>query len=120
MKTLLVMGILIFGISEVANCQTKETLLTEKEKIEALIKSIENLESAKFYRNGSIYDAETAGKHLRMKLNKAGDRVKTVEDFIEKIGSKSSITDENYKIIYADGKEIIARTYFYNVLKSLK
>ena len=99
--------------------QAKKPTLTEKEKIEALISSIEHLKNAKFNRNGSLYDASAAATHLRMKWKKAGDKIKTVQDFIEQIASKSSITGLDYKIIFSDGKEIPARKYFYDKLKTL-
>ncbi len=118
-KTLLLL-ILIIGLSEVVYGQAKKTAKTDKEKIEALIQSVEDLENAKFYRNGSVYNAKEAGSHLRMKVRKAGERIKTVEDFIEKIASKSSMSGENYKIIYDDGKEIITNTFFYTTLETLE
>lgn len=107
-------------MSNAINSQTINATLTEKEKIEFLITSVENLENAKFYRNGSIHDAVDAGKHLRMKVRKAGDRVKTAEDFIEKLASKSSITGKDYKIVFLDGKEQITSKYFHSVLNTLK
>jgi len=99
--------------------QTIKTQLTEKEKIEALISSIEDLRNVKFYRNGILYNATTAAKHLRMKYSKAGDNIKTAQDFIEKIASKSSITGQDYKIVFSDGKVILAKKYFYDKLKAL-
>lgn len=118
MIRILAIVLLLFSTSNVVICQTKS--LTEKEKIETLIKSVENLENAKFYRNGSVYDAAAAASHLRMKVSKAGDRVKTAEDFIEKIASKSSVSGEDYKIIFSDGKEIFTKIYFYNILKTIE
>jgi Family of unknown function (DUF5329) len=40
---------------------------TEKQKIEALIKQIANLRDAKFVRNGSAYNADSAATFLRRK-----------------------------------------------------
>ena len=111
--------ILVTCFSNVFVGQTKKTPLTEKEKIEALLSSIEHLKNAKFYRNGTLYDAPTAAKHLWLKLSKAGDDIKTAQEFIEQIASKSSVTGQDYKIIFSDGKEITARKYFYDRLKTL-
>lgn len=44
-------------------------------------------------------------QHISMKWKKAGDKIKTVQDFIEQIASKSSMTGLDYKIVYSDGKE---------------
>ncbi|MBK8807002.1 MAG: DUF5329 family protein [Bacteroidales bacterium] len=99
--------------------QTKKKALSEKEKIEVLISSIEQLKNAQFNRNGSLYDAKTAAKHLRSKLKNAGDDIKTVQDFIEHIASKSSMTGKEYKIIFSNGKEVTTRTFFNEILKKI-
>ncbi len=39
-----------------------------------------------------------------MKLEKAGDKIKTAEDFIEKIASVSSMSGKPYKIKFSNGK----------------
>ncbi len=49
----------------------------EKEKIQHLINSVEKMEGASFIRNGSEHSGTEAANHLRMKLEKAGDRIKT-------------------------------------------
>jgi hypothetical protein len=94
--------------------------LTEAEKIEYLLNSIENIEGAQFYRNGSWYDAIAAASHLRMKLSKAENRIKTAQDFIDRIASVSSTTGEAYKIKFNDGKILSATEYFTGRLKELE
>lgn len=120
MQTKLIIAVLFLSFTQIGLAQNKKAKLTESQKIEALIKSIENLQQARFYRNGSYYDAKTAGQHLRMKLDKAGDRIKTARDFIEKLASKSSMSGEDYKIVYNDGRVILARNYLYAILKTLE
>src|SRR5687768_6763203 len=51
--------------------------MTEAQKIEALIASIEQLQGAVFIRNGTEHDAAKAAAHLRRKLDYAGKKVKT-------------------------------------------
>lgn len=80
--------------------------MTESQKIEALISSIENLGDAKFRRNGKDYEAKEAASHLRRKLDSAGGRVTTAEQFIEHLASKSSTSGEAYEIRFADGKTV--------------
>ncbi len=112
--------LLLFSLmTNVFFAQTKKPALSEKEKIEQLIVSIEQLKNAKFLRNGSLYDATTAAKHLRMKWNKAGSKIKSAQEFIDQIASKSSITGNEYKIVFADGKEILAGTFLNEKLKTL-
>lgn len=90
----------------------------EAAKIRYLILSVESLEGAKFLRNGREYDAKEAADHLRLKLKTAGNRVKTVDDFISLCGSRSSLTGEAYRIQFADGTTMEAAVFFRNKLKS--
>ena len=89
----------------------------ERKKIEFLISSVENLKGAKFIRNGAEYDGKEAAEHLRMKLQKAGGKVQTADDFIRLCASKSSITGKPYMIRLSDGKTIKSEEYFREKLK---
>src|SRR5262245_32882386 len=80
---------------------------SEKEKIEALIKHVEGLKDAVFVRNGTDYDAATAGRFLRGKWDQAAG-VKSAKDFIDKVGSVSSTSGKPYLIRFKDGKEVKA------------
>jgi hypothetical protein len=89
----------------------------KRKKIEFLISSIENLKEAKFIRNGSEYDGKKAAEHLRMKLQKAGGKVQTADDFIRLCASKSFVSGKPYMIKFSDGKTIKAEEYFREKLK---
>jgi hypothetical protein len=89
----------------------------EKKKIEFLISSVENLKGAKFIRNGSEHDGKEAAEHLRMKLQIAGGKVQTADDFIRLCASKSFITGKPYMIRSSDGKTIKSEEYFREKLK---
>ena len=84
----------------------------EQTRIDGLIAAVEALKGGKFLRNGSEYDAATAASHLRMKLSRAGERVKTAEEFIEGIASKSSSTGQAYRIRQQGGQEEDAAAFF--------
>lgn len=86
-------------------------------RIEHLISHVESLKGAVFIRNGTEYDTKEAGGHLRMKLGKAGDKVKTAEDFIDGLASKSSATGKPYRIRKPDGTVVDTKPYFYTKLK---
>ena len=92
---------------------------SEAAKIRYLIGSVEALQGVKFFRNGSEYDAKKAADHLRLKLKMAGDRVKTVEDFIRLCGSKSSVSGEAYRMRLPDGTTMYAEAFFRKRLKAL-
>ncbi len=89
----------------------------ENARIEHLISSIEKLSGAKFIRNGTEYDPKKAGEHLRMKLEKGGDKVKTAENFIDGIAAKSSTSGKSYQIRKPDGTLVTTSAYFYARLK---
>ena len=94
--------------------------LAEKEKIEALIKNIENLKDATFVRNGSDYGSKMAARFLRGKWEAQGKDIKTATDFIEKIGSVSSTSRKPYLIRFKGGREIKCGEYLKEELKNLE
>ena len=83
----------------------------EARKIEQLIAAVEQLQSAKFVRNGTAYDAKKASDHLRLKLREAGERVATAEDFIRLCASRSSVSGRAYEIEFADGRRITSEAF---------
>ena len=114
MKKILIAAFVILALFSVAvNAQDN----IEKKKIEFLISSVENLKGAIFIRNGSEYDGKEAVEHLRMKLQIAGDKVQTADDFIRLCASKSFITGKPYMIRLSAGKTIKSEEYFREKLK---
>jgi len=93
--------------------------LTETQKIESMIDSLQSLKGAVFIRNGSEYSADQAVHHLRMKWDSAGSRVKTAEDFIDYCASKSSFSGKKYEIRFANGKTEYSEDYFRELLTKM-
>ncbi len=94
----------------------------EKRKIEFLLHEIEQLNGAKFWRNGTSYTPKEATEYLRMKM-RWGDKgrpVKSARDFIERIGSKSSITGKPYLIQLPDGKKMEMKIFLDQKLSEWK
>lgn len=121
MKSIYLIVFLVVTSFSFSQAQTKSVAaLTEKQKIDKLIASVENLKGCQFYRNGTWYNAPQAASHLRMKVDRAGSSIKTARDFIDKIASSSSMTGEAYKIKLVDGKEISTRDFFNAKLKELE
>ena len=89
----------------------------EKKKIEFLISAVENLKGAQFIRNGTEYNGKEAAVHLRVKLQKAGDRVRTADDFIRLCAAKSLLSGKPYMIRSSDGKTIKSEEFFREKLK---
>jgi hypothetical protein len=78
-----------------------------KAEIDWLIGRVEK-SGARFVRNGTEYAASEAASHFRLKLSRAGKRVKTAEDFIAGLATKSSLSGEVYQMRFADGKTVPA------------
>ena len=83
---------------------------SQREEIERLLAHIESADVT-FIRSGREYTAEEAAEHLRQKLAVAGDRVQTLEQFIEHIASRSSLTGEPYQVKLPDGTTLEAREW---------
>ena len=73
-----------------------------KAEIDELISYV-GTSGVRFIRNGTEYSGAEGAQHLRDKLAKAGDRVKTTEDFITGVASTSYITGKPYLVKFADG-----------------
>ena len=57
----------------------------------------------RFIRNGTEHSGAEGAQHLRDKLARVGNRVKTTEDFINGIASKSYLSGKPYLVKFADG-----------------
>ncbi len=77
---------------------------TEEQKINHLIIYIGGLDAV-FIRNNTEHSAKEAMEHLKRKRQRAGKRVKTVDDFITLLASRSSISGNPYIIRFKNGKE---------------
>ncbi len=86
-------------------------------KINGLISHVESLTDATFIRNGKEYTAANAAKFLRGKWDANKKEVKTAEDFIDKVATKSSTTGKPYLIRFKDGKETPCADYLRTRLK---
>jgi hypothetical protein len=70
----------------------------EQAKVEHLLAYIGGLKDCVFIRNGREYEAAQAEAHLRMKLQKAGDRVTSAREFIDRCASSSYASGKPYLI----------------------
>ena len=73
-----------------------------KAEIDELISYVRN-SGARFIRNGQEYSAAEGADHLHDKLTKAGNRVKSTDDFITEIASTSYLSGKPYYVKFADG-----------------
>lgn len=100
--------------------QAADKPVSEKDKIEALIKHLDTLKDATFIRNGSEYDSKAAAKFLRGKWESRRKEIKTATDFIEKAASISSTSGKPYSIRLKNGRETKCGDYLKAELKKLE
>jgi hypothetical protein len=100
----------VLGLLMTDLCKAVQAAPTAAEmaRIERLLGALGTRRDLRMIRNGSEYDCDTAVTFLRRKLASMGDEVKTAEDFIERIASRSSTSGKPYLVRLSDGKEITA------------
>jgi hypothetical protein len=109
---------LLLGLAIPSFVRAQTLPMDEKQKIEALIKQVAALQDARFFRNGSSYNANTAVTFLQLKWQVNAANVKTAYDFIDKIASISTI-GKPYSIRLKDGTQILGRDFLLAELKKL-
>lgn len=82
-----------------APAHAAELSSSAKTEIDALLSGL-GTSSCQFYRNGSWHSGSEAKDHLQMKLEYLVARglITDSEDFIEKAGTKSSVSGRPYKV----------------------
>lgn len=85
-------------------------------EIEFLLNAIGQSECI-FTRNGSDHSSAEAEAHLRMKYNRTRSRIRSAEDFIDRLASESSWTGTAYTISCVDGKTEPSRQWLYRELQ---
>jgi hypothetical protein len=92
----------------------------EAQKIDSLIRAVEQLSHAQFIRHGAAYDAPAAADHLRRKWRAAGARIQTAADFIRLCGSASSVSGKPYQIQFGDGTLVSSEEFLRAQLRELE
>jgi hypothetical protein len=98
----------------------QQPVYTEQQKTDHLIVFVRNLKGATFIRNGGEHTPAAAADHLQYKREKAGSRLKTARDFIDKVATQSSMSGTPYMIRFANGKEFPAAMVLTNELNKLE
>lgn len=96
----------------------------EEAKIEFLLQTLAT-SGFQFERNGSRHTAKEAEAHLRQKYETAKKswfappkEEWTAILFIEKVGSKSSLTGSPYFVLFPDGSRLSAESWFHQKLNN--
>jgi len=98
----------------------KTAARTPGQEIEALIQRVATARGVTFIRNGSEYTAADAATHLRRKLRAADGKITTPEQFIDALGSRSSMSGRPYRVRLADGREMDSATWLNGLLRDLR
>ena len=93
---------------------------TPAAEIDALIDRVAHAKGVIFIRNGSEYSAADAAAHLQRKRKAAGDRVKTPEQFIEVLGTRSSMSGKAYRVRLPDGREMDSAVWLNGLLREVR
>ena len=96
------------------------TTRTPAGEIEALIQRVAAARGVIFIRNGSEYTAAEAAKHLRRKLDASKGRIRTPEAFIDKLGSRSSMSGKPYRVRLPDGRVLDSATWLNGLLADIR
>lgn len=108
------------GDGNTATVAVNAKKLTESEKISQLIESIRSMKGATFIRNGSEHSCQEAADHLKAKWEKHGSKIRSAEDFITHLATKSSMSGEVYLIRFSDGREAPTADVLHETLRQLK
>ena len=111
---------LLLAASSPAAFAAQALAASEKQKVEALIKRISELQDAEFIRNGSSYSASNAATFLRRKWRANNSGVKTARDFIEKVASFSGTSGKPYLIRFKDGRDTKSRDFLLSALGEIE
>ena len=93
--------------------------LSDTEKIQALIRTVEARKDLQFIRLDVAHSAREAANVLRIKLAFAGDRVKTVDDFIDHVATATQ-SGKPYYVRYPDGTEVPSAEFLRQELKRIE
>jgi hypothetical protein len=82
-----------------------ESASSEQARIEKLL-AIVAASDAVFIRNGEEHDGVDASGHLRGKWRSRFDEIRTAQQFVDLVGTRSSLSGEPYQVRLADGRTV--------------
>ncbi|MDR2198858.1 MAG: DUF5329 family protein [Deltaproteobacteria bacterium] len=91
----------------------------ELKRVDALLSLLSSRTDVTFVRNEKEYPVDKAVSHLRSKLKRAGSRIKTAEEFVDHLASKSSMSGKPYQVILPGGEKVDAGVFFHELLREV-
>ena len=89
-------------------------------QIDALIARVAQAHGVVFIRNGSEHTATEAAAHLQRKLRAAHGRITTPEQFIDVLGTRSSLSGRPYQVRFADGHVVDSAAWLRQLLREVR
>lgn len=89
-------------------------------EIDALIARVRQAHGVVFIRNGSEHTASEAADHLQRKREAAGAGFASAEQFIDAIGTRSSMTGRAYRVRTTDGREADSAVWLRGLLREVR
>ena len=94
--------------------------LSERQKIERLIKHVGSLDDAVFIRNDADHSCDEAAGHMRDKWKWKKQEISTARDFIRIAATKSTVSGKPYLIRFKDGREVMCGAYLLGELDRIE
>lgn len=90
-------------------------------EVQGLLQAVED-SGCEFGRNGTWHDSKAAGKHMRGKYDYlvTQDLIATSEDFVERVGTKSSMSGQPYQVRCAGGTTLASGQWLRSRLAQLR
>lgn len=92
----------------------------EQARIDKLIDAVGKRTDMTFVRNGKDYSCVQAAEFLRGKLQWRADKVATVHDFIEQVGTRSTTSGDIYQVRLADGRSLASADFLRQELRRIE
>ena len=88
--------------------------------IDALIARVGQANGVVFIRNGSAHTAAEAAAHLQRKRVAAHVAFASAEQFIDAVGTRSSLTGRVYRVRTPDGREVDSAAWLRGLLREVR
>ena len=92
----------------------------EQQRIDRLIEAVAQHKDLRFLRNGREYTAAQAADFLRGKLKWRVEKVRTVQDFIDEVGTRSTTSGDPYFVRLADGRVLPSAEFLREELRRIE
>jgi hypothetical protein len=92
----------------------------EQQRIDRLIDAVGQHKDLRFLRNGREYTAAQAADFLRGKLKWRVEKVKTMQDFIDEVGTRSTTSGDPYFVRLADGRVLPSAEFLREELRRIE